>query len=173
MSNSGRENGILFPTILLRKEYTSTLDLPIFNVSDTDMIIKKGMKVGTVELLPEFPVHEVLVTESQDKTTTEKNTDLEAEHLGQIYSRIHDGASYEAKEKMRQLLKKYADIFAKPGELGNITCYKHTIKLLPGAKPVKKAPYRKPLHLEKFEREKIDELLELGVIRPSYSPWGM
>ncbi|OXA40959.1 Retrovirus-related Pol polyprotein from transposon opus [Folsomia candida] len=59
------------------------------------------------------------------------------------------------------------------GEIGLINCYKQTIKLLPGSQPVRRPPYRKPAHMEEFERKTIAELLEKGIIRHSSSPWGL
>ncbi|XP_076936783.1 uncharacterized protein LOC143604077 [Bidens hawaiensis] len=47
-----------------------------------------------------------------------------------------------------------------------------TIDLVPGAEPISKAPYRMaPLELKEL-KEQLQELLELGFIRPSVSPWG-
>ncbi|KAD3641324.1 hypothetical protein E3N88_30548 [Mikania micrantha] len=47
-----------------------------------------------------------------------------------------------------------------------------TIDLVPGAEPVSKAPYRMaPTELKEL-KEQLEELLDLGFIRPSVSPWG-
>jgi hypothetical protein len=47
-----------------------------------------------------------------------------------------------------------------------------TIDLLPGKRPISKAPYRMaPLELRKL-KEQMQELLDRGFIRPSVSPWG-
>ncbi|CAA0810389.1 Uncharacterized mitochondrial protein AtMg00860, partial [Striga hermonthica] len=47
-----------------------------------------------------------------------------------------------------------------------------TIDLIPGAGPVSKAPYRMaPKELQELKAQ-IQELLKLGFIRPSVSPWG-
>ncbi|XP_076912613.1 uncharacterized protein LOC143570977 [Bidens hawaiensis] len=47
-----------------------------------------------------------------------------------------------------------------------------TIDLVPGAEPISKAPYRMaPLELKEL-KEQLQELLELGFIRPGVSPWG-
>ena len=46
------------------------------------------------------------------------------------------------------------------------------IELVPGAEPVSKAPYRMaPAELKELKAQ-LQELLDLGFIRPSYSPWG-
>nr|GFB83706.1 putative reverse transcriptase domain-containing protein [Tanacetum cinerariifolium] len=46
------------------------------------------------------------------------------------------------------------------------------IKLIPGAEPISKAPYRMaPVELKEL-KDQLQELLERGFIRPSVSPWG-
>ncbi|GKA07112.1 putative reverse transcriptase domain-containing protein [Tanacetum coccineum] len=46
------------------------------------------------------------------------------------------------------------------------------IKLIPGAEPISKAPYRMaPIELKEL-KDQLQELLERGFIRPSVSPWG-
>jgi hypothetical protein len=47
-----------------------------------------------------------------------------------------------------------------------------TIDLYPGTAPISIAPYRMaPAELRELKRQ-LDELLDLGFIRPSSSPWG-
>nr|GFC08453.1 putative reverse transcriptase domain-containing protein [Tanacetum cinerariifolium] len=46
------------------------------------------------------------------------------------------------------------------------------IELIPGAEPISKAPYRMaPVELKEL-KDQLQELLELGFICPSVSPWG-
>ena len=46
------------------------------------------------------------------------------------------------------------------------------IKVLPGIAPISKAPYRMaPVELRELQVQ-LQELLDKGFIRPSYSPWG-
>nr|GFC73898.1 putative reverse transcriptase domain, aspartic peptidase domain protein [Tanacetum cinerariifolium] len=46
------------------------------------------------------------------------------------------------------------------------------IELIPGTQPISKAPYRMaPIELKEL-KEKLQELLDLGFVRPSVSPWG-
>ena len=47
-----------------------------------------------------------------------------------------------------------------------------TIELVPGTEPISKAPYRmEPTELKELKTQ-LQELLDLGFIRPSHSPWG-
>nr|GEZ68033.1 putative reverse transcriptase domain, aspartic peptidase domain protein [Tanacetum cinerariifolium] len=46
------------------------------------------------------------------------------------------------------------------------------IEVIPGSKPISKAPYRMaPVELKEL-KDQLQELLERGFIRPSVSPWG-
>ncbi|XP_076913920.1 uncharacterized protein LOC143572733 [Bidens hawaiensis] len=67
----------------------------------------------------------------------------------------------------------YPDVFQKelPG-LPPDREVEFTIDLIPGAEPISKVPYRMaPLELKEL-KEQLQELLNLGFIRPSVSPWG-
>ncbi|GKF91136.1 putative reverse transcriptase domain-containing protein, partial [Tanacetum coccineum] len=46
------------------------------------------------------------------------------------------------------------------------------IELVPGTQPISKAPYRMALIEFKELKEQLQELLDLGFIRPGVSPWG-
>ena len=66
----------------------------------------------------------------------------------------------------------FPDVFQ---EIPGLPPRRHTefqIDLVPGTAPISKAPYRMaPLELREL-RKQLDELRELGFIRPSSSPWG-
>lgn len=71
------------------------------------------------------------------------------------------------------IVREFPDVF--PKELPGLPPEREvefTIDLIPGAEPISKAPYRMaPLELKEL-KEQLQELLELGFIRPSVSPWG-
>ncbi|KAD3336725.1 hypothetical protein E3N88_32244 [Mikania micrantha] len=71
------------------------------------------------------------------------------------------------------IVREFPDVF--PKELPGLPPDREvefTIDLVPGAEPISKAPYRMaPLELKEL-KEQLQELLELGFIRPSVSPWG-
>ncbi|KAD3642317.1 hypothetical protein E3N88_31541 [Mikania micrantha] len=71
------------------------------------------------------------------------------------------------------IVQDYSDVF--PEELPGLPPEREvefTIDLIPGSEPISKAPYRMaPLELKEL-KEQLQELLELGFIRPSVSPWG-
>ena len=71
------------------------------------------------------------------------------------------------------VVREFSDVF--PKELPSIPPDREIsfeIELLPGSALVSKAPYRMALaELNKLQIQ-IQELLDMGFIRPSYSPWG-
>ena len=71
---------------------------------------------------------------------------------------------------LTELLGKYSDVFGGINEQpANFIPYH--VKLTPGAMPVKIPPRYIPLDRRDFVRKEINTLLQLGVIRPSKSPW--
>ncbi|CAH9101779.1 unnamed protein product [Cuscuta epithymum] len=67
----------------------------------------------------------------------------------------------------------YSDVF--PEDLSGLPPSREIefeIELLPGTAPISRAPYRMaPAELQELHKQ-LQELLEKGFIRPSYSPWG-
>ncbi|XP_062093442.1 uncharacterized protein LOC133799441 [Humulus lupulus] len=69
------------------------------------------------------------------------------------------------------ILTQYADIFTEPKELPPYRSVDHRIFLQPGSPPVNIRPYRYP-HFQKDDIEKlVQEMMEMGFIRPSTSPY--
>ena len=73
--------------------------------------------------------------------------------------------------KLDNLLQKYSSVFSTPEDpLG--FCDLLSMKINTGnAHPIYQGPYRTPLAKRKIVDEQIDEMLCLGVIEPSTSPW--
>ena len=71
------------------------------------------------------------------------------------------------------VVKEFADVF--PKEFPGIPLERElefTIDLKPGTEPIARTPYRmSTLELQELKMQ-LKELLELGLIRPSVSPWG-
>ena len=82
-----------------------------------------------------------------------------------------DEWSEETRASALQVLYDYDSIISKHDmDLGNTTLMKHDIKL-DNYKPFKQ-PYRRiPPHLYGPVKEHLQEMLDIGAIRPSHSPW--
>lgn len=79
------------------------------------------------------------------------------------------GLSVNQQKQLTSLLSSFADIFKDtPGQTSMIT---HHIELTPGCKPITSSPYR--LHPEKaaLVEKEITEMLKLGIVEQSDSPW--
>jgi hypothetical protein len=72
---------------------------------------------------------------------------------------------------MTSLLQAYADIFAIPRGLPPQRRHDHRIHLLPGTAPVAVRPYRYPQLLKDEVERQCADMLALGIIRPSSSPF--
>ena len=71
------------------------------------------------------------------------------------------------------VVREYVEVF--PEELPGLAPEREIsfeIELMPGTGPISKAPYRMaPAELKELQTQ-LQELLDKGFIRPSYSPWG-
>ena len=93
---------------------------------------------------------------------------------GHLIKMFDEGSKYltEAqKRRLADILSKHRDTFVRSStELGLSKVGEHKIDT--GVHdPVKERPRRIPLHRRKLVEEKIKEMLEVGVIQPSESPW--
>jgi hypothetical protein len=71
------------------------------------------------------------------------------------------------------VVREFADIF--PEELLGMVSERElefTIDLKPGTEPIARIPYRMSTSELQDLRIQLKELLDLGLIRPSVSPWG-
>ncbi|CAA0827097.1 Uncharacterized mitochondrial protein AtMg00860, partial [Striga hermonthica] len=91
---------------------------------------------------------------------------------GYLVSMVSDDVDERVPERV-SIVCEYLDVF--PDDLPGgppDRQVEFTIDLIPGADPVSKAPYRMaPKELQELKAQ-IQELLKLGFIRPSVSPWG-
>ena len=69
---------------------------------------------------------------------------------------------------MRNLLHEYSDVFSEKPNLTNVATYKIDTG---GSLPIRSVPYRIPQRLEEEVNKEIKKMLEMGMIRPSASPW--
>ena len=84
-----------------------------------------------------------------------------------------DAMSLQAEVEMPKVVHDFKDVF--PEEISGLPpgrCLEFSIDLIPGTQPISKALNRMaPAELAEL-RTQLDDLLEMGLIRPSTSPWG-
>ena len=95
------------------------------------------------------------------------------EHCQEMYDRVPDEITTENKAKLRQLLTTYGDVFSKTSDvLGFCDWIQHKIKLKPGTKPIRQAPYRVGHFADKEIEKHVKTLLDKDIIQRKYnSQW--
>jgi hypothetical protein len=74
---------------------------------------------------------------------------------------------------IQQLIDEYKDLFEPPTKLPpDRGAFNHAIPLNPEAVPFSRSPYRLAIPELQILKDRIAELIKLGHIRPSASPWG-
>ena len=73
-------------------------------------------------------------------------------------------------QRIKELIDSYQDIFSKNDEDLGLSIFTHKIKLTDET-PIKSRPYRVPYMQLKEVEKHIDQMLRMGVIRKSESPW--
>jgi len=179
MTDNLARKSLFMPDILLRKQYKQNLTIPIINPGKNIIKLNPGFPIAKIITFEDLPIETIDFNDPSIIESTcmniESNESISSDekYIKNILSKINPLASIPDFEKISKLLISFKDIFSQNGEIGTINCYKHRIKLLPGATPIRRPPYRKPSHLEEFEREKVQELLNKGIIQLSSSPWGL
>lgn len=69
---------------------------------------------------------------------------------------------------MKKLLQEYADVFSGKPNVTNAAIHQIDTDDSP---PIRCSPYKVPQRLKSEVNKEIDKMLELGIIRPSTSPW--
>ena len=97
------------------------------------------------------------------------------EHVPPHLAKLFDGAAHlldkEQRVRLAGILCRYKDTFVKTSkELGLSNIGQHVINT-GDHEPIKERYRRVPLHKKELIEERIKEMLEVGIIRPSESPW--
>ena len=75
-------------------------------------------------------------------------------------------------QEAREILRKYADVFAKKDlDSGQTSVVKHKLTLKEGAMPIKECYKRVPPWLYNEMQRHLQEMIDVRAIRPSHSPW--
>ena len=80
-----------------------------------------------------------------------------------------DSLTTEQRSELQNVLSEFADTFS--DEPGKTTLTKHEIHVEPGTRPIKLPPYRVSTAKSDIIKEELKDMLKLGVIEPSSSPW--
>ena len=96
-------------------------------------------------------------------------TDIQTPKTNPLSKFKFDGLTPDKQEELKQLLTEFSDVFS--DEPGKTTVTKHEIHLEPGSRPIKLPPYRVSTQKSEIIKKELDNMIDLGVIEPSSSPW--
>ncbi|XP_073138668.1 uncharacterized protein [Henckelia pumila] len=173
---------------LLLQGQSVSADLIVLPMSEFDLIIGMDWLTKNAVVI-DFQQRSVIVRPEGkepflfEATRSSKRTQLIS--LMQAKKLVHDGCeAFLASVSLSELparsnisdvdvAKDFEDVF--PDEVTGIPPDREvefSIDLIPGTVPISKAPYRLAPTEMKELKEQIQELLDKGFIRPSFSPWG-
>lgn len=144
------------------------LPLRVINVTSEELILRKGMTIGTLCTDVQIGDSAVNYLGSLKDSVEQPWT---AEVLLQNLGLNNRGLEPTQLQAVQELLSNYLTVFSKSDtDLGRTHRTLHQIDT-GDAKPIKLAPRRVPLHLQQEVADHVKQMQEGGIIRPSCSPW--
>ena len=135
--------------------------IQVMNISPTPVTIYQGTTLGQFT-----PLSELLLVESQQPAspaTSSPTTLSDIDLTGSVLSP-------DQQQELFTLLCDYTDLFAtNNGSLGRTSVVKHTIHT--EGHPIRQPVRRQPKALHDVIDTEVQQMLQNGVIQPSFSPW--
>ena len=94
-----------------------------------------------------------------------------AVHIAPVITASTCSQEEEKESKLRQLLQEFAAIFKEPNSVPPHRGHDHKIVLKEGTSPINVRPYRYPVLQKDIIEQTVKEMLEVGIIGPSQSPY--
>jgi DNA-binding MarR family transcriptional regulator len=183
---------LLVASTLVDANAATTCRIRILNPMPDDVTLRQETEVGIAERADRIVsvIAKAECPNSENSTTVRRirlvnDTSVDANtgslpranaaevpgHLKDLYEKSTSGRSAEESEIIAGVLAKFAGTFSRDDwDLGLTHLLEHSINTGDAA-PVKQRPPRVPMANADDERKAIDELLQMGVIRKSTSPW--
>ena len=140
-----------------------TVFLRLANIGEDNHVIEEGTLVGQGST--QFSVN-VAGLGSKGYGRNEKRKSLD------FGSMCGDKLSSQQRRELEDLLCEFEDVFYTDGELGTVHVgVEHHIRLKEETAPIAHRPRRLSPEEEAEVRQEIDDLMEMGVVRQSNSPW--
>ena len=136
--------------------------LKVANVGEDEYLIKEGSVVGSGTST--FAVNVASLGSRRTDGKREKNVD----YSKMCGKQLHQGQ----RKELVDLLEEYEDVFYTEGVLGTVHVgVEHRIRLKEGTAPIAHRPRRLSPDEETEVMKEIDDLMEMGVVGQSNSPW--
>ena len=166
-------NLAVVPCYGILKQGLDRVPVILKNLTCKPITLQKGKvvaEIGPANAIPSMLAPKI-EKENSDKTEKE-NVESRVEKLFQVLDlQGLENWSEGNQEGARALIRDYQDIFAlKDTELGHTKLVKHEIKLLDD-KPFKERYRRIPPQQFEEVRKHLEEMINIGAIRKSQSPW--
>ncbi len=143
----------------------------VTNKTGSSINLKDGVLLGTFEVLDLPSTKEPLLPVAGVNAQNADVTDL-TDVMAHLRPHINVLDYPEAKPALLNLLSQHRQAIALPGEpLGVTNKVTHHIALQPGGQPSYVPSYRLPHSQRQVVQQKVDELLQEGIIQESHSPW--
>lgn len=137
----------------------------VINVTEDPLTLRRGMKVGT--LFTDITV----LDDVAECGGASKTHPWSGDALLNEFSLGEKGLTPAQLKSVHGLLQRHAGVFSTGDtDLGRTHLTMHQIDT-GDAKPIKMGPRRVPLHIQQEVSDHIKQMQEIGVIRPSCSPW--
>ena len=138
----------------------------VVNASNQDLRVVEGTRLGFC-----FEVEEVREIEQEDENFEMAAQDHASEDFEKLIKNSKEGLDLTQGKIVEELLKSNGGAFIKgKTDLGRTGIHKHRIET-GNAAPICLPPRRFPIKKREAARAEIERMQEMGVIRPSNSPW--
>ena len=166
------KEGILVARTLIDSKNRNVI-MRILNPRPQEVTLRKNTTLAVAE-----PVHNIEQNQNTGATWSVAVVTLGQgrqenllEHLQDLFDRSSHDLDGEQKQKLKDLLLEFQDVFADGnGRIGRTNLINHRIDT-GDAKPIKQRPRPVPIHLRQELDQAMEDLIEKDLIEPSNSPW--
>ena len=149
--------------------------MALLNLSNRPVILKKGTIVGTVKAGNKVPPMLAPRIHKEKELKKEQIPQKTPARIEKLFNKLDlsgmMGWSLSQKQQMKQVFENYHHLFVLEDlELGKTDLVKHVIKL-DNQQPFRERYRRIPMHQYEEVKQHLKEMIEIGVIRKSQSPW--
>ena len=155
------------PSALCKLSPTGTCQLYVVNITKFPVTLDRGTRVCTFFIYPQA----VQIMEDP-ATTVNTVTSHSLSTQSDIQTHLQPTDYPEAHDALMDVLTRYRDVIALPGEpLGKTNVVQHKIHLIDNAKPVYIPAYRLPHSKRALVESTVSSMLQDGIIEHSVSPF--
>ncbi|CAG2197901.1 unnamed protein product [Mytilus edulis] len=165
------KNGLLVARSIVHPEMYN-IPLRIINMNKEPCTLYKGTIIATCNKVDEEDIQtsEFVNSVAGGQAIVNKGRQL-PDYLHEVFESNQANLDKDQKEKFRDLLIEYSDIFSKSSEdIGLTDLVEHTINT-GNNPPVRQRPRRIPLARMKDAEAEIQKMVKQDIIEPSTSPW--